>query len=283
MGDPAAESASRDQWSGSAAAWRRAADEAETGASADMATWMLEAAGLQPGQRVLELAAGAGRVGLQAAAAVGDEGSVLCTDFAAPMVEAIRERVAALGVRNVEAREADAQEIEFAEGDRFDVVLCRNGFMLMADPATALRRAHGALVPGGRLCLGVWGTAQGNPWLTSILAPIMAHFGAPDPPPGTPGPFSLADPDRVTALLDEAGFGEPLVERRPSRQPYPTADAWWDHVLAVSGPIKALLDAMAAGDAAAIRAQAMAAAERFTRADGAVDFDAEIVVARALR
>lgn len=103
--------ASREQWAGAAEGWERAANEPDTGASGAAARWMLEAAQPRPGEQVLELACGAGRVGLQAAEAVGPQGRVVCSDFAEPMVEAVRRRVAELQIGNVEARVLDAEEL----------------------------------------------------------------------------------------------------------------------------------------------------------------------------
>ncbi|HEX6457239.1 MAG TPA: methyltransferase domain-containing protein, partial [Solirubrobacterales bacterium] len=129
--------ASREQWSAAARSWARAAEEEETGASADATPWMLDAAELRPGMRVLELACGAGRVGLQAASRVGPDGTVLCSDFSQEMVDAVADRVERLGMPNVETRLLDAHRLDLPD-DEFDAVLCRFGYMLMADPPQAL-------------------------------------------------------------------------------------------------------------------------------------------------
>jgi SAM-dependent methyltransferase len=272
--------ASRQQWSDAAASWARAAEEEETGASGDATPWMLEAAELQPGQRVLELACGAGRVGLQAASRVGPDGTVLCSDFSQAMVDAVAERVERLGVSNVSTRLLDAQKLELPEDD-FDAVLCRFGYMLMADPAQALRESVRVLRPGGRLALAVWGTAEKNPWLWLVIGALIDHLNAPPPEQGAPGPFSLGDHDRLRALVEGAGSVDVEVEDIETEQTYESLEAWWEEILEVSGPLAAMLKALPEEDREAIRARVVTDGERFVTDDGRAVFPASIVGARA--
>ncbi|MGN6215549.1 MAG: class I SAM-dependent methyltransferase [Solirubrobacterales bacterium] len=272
---------SRKQWSAAASSWARAAEEEETGASGEATTWMLEAADLKPGERVLELACGAGRVGLQAAARVGPEGTVLCSDFSAAMVEAVAERLRRLGIANVGTRVLDAEHLEL-EGDPFDAVLCRFGYMLMADPLQALRESARALRPGGRLVLAVWGAGEKNPWLGTILDAVIAHLGAPPPQPGQPGPFSLGDAARLQELVEQAGLREAEVVEIETQQPYDSLAGWWEEILEVSGPLAAMLKALPEEDRESIRSTVFAKAEEFVGEEGVV-FPASIVCAKALR
>ncbi len=156
------------------------------------ATWMIDAVSLQSGERVLELAAGPGTLSLMAAAAVGEHGQVICTDFAEPMVQTARQRIAREGSGNIECRVLDAQAIDLPDG-AVDVVLCRMGYMLMGDPATALRESARVLRSGGRLALAVWSDADSNPWAAVPMQAIARHLGAPPPPSGAPGLWALAD------------------------------------------------------------------------------------------
>ena len=273
--------ASRDQWGGAAEHWADVAEKPDTGASAHAAAWMLEAAALEPGERVLEVACGAGRVGLQAAEIVGDDGVVVCSDFAEPMVDAVRTRAERHGLTNVEPRVLDAEQMSFENAERFDAVLCRMGYMLMSDPLTALNRSREALLPGGRLALAVWGTAEENPWLAEVFNVVMAQLGAPPPPEGTPGPFALGDPDRVRALLEEAGFDEVGVERLEIDQTYESPSGWWDEILGLGGPLAALLGSMSEADAGAVRTAALERAKAYEAGDGSVCFPAVAIAARA--
>jgi SAM-dependent methyltransferase len=272
--------ASREQWSGAASSWAQAAEEEETGASGEATVWMLEAAALQPGERVLELACGAGRVGLQAAARVGPEGTVLCTDFSQAMVDAVAERVARLEVPNVGTRVMDAEHLELEGEARFDALLCRFGYMLMADPLQALRESARALRPGGRLVLAVWGPAEKNPWLTIIIDALIAHLDAPPPQPGQPGPFSLGETARLEGLIEQAGLADVEVTEIEARQRYDSLAGWWEEILEVSGPLATMLKALPEEDRESIRATALAEAEQFGGSDDAV-FPASVLGATA--
>ena len=267
--------ASRAQWEQAAKGWAAEAEEREAGPAGRAADRMLEAAAPRPGERVLELACGAGDVGLRAAEAVGPGGRVLCTDFAEPMVELVRDRARALP--QVEARALDAEDPDLDE--RFDVVLCRLGYMLMPDPARALRATRGLLAPGGRLALAVWAEADRNPWLSVLFDAVMGTLGAPPPPPGTPGPFALADRERLRAMLDGAGFADVAIDEVPGERAYASAEAWWQSMSeSEDGPIGRVLAALPAEQAATVRERALAGAEPF--ASGAdVRFPAALVVA----
>jgi SAM-dependent methyltransferase len=282
MSDGEYREASKAQWSDAASSWARAAEDEETGASREATVWMLEAADLQPGERVLELACGAGRVGLQAAARVGPEGAVLCTDFSEAMVSAVAERVERLGVSNTSTRVLDAEHIDLDGEEPFDAVLCRFGYMLMADPLQALRESGRVLRPGGRLVLAVWGPGEENPWLSIILGAVMSHLNAPPPQPGAPGPFSLGDRDRLKTLVEQAGLKGTEVTEIEARQRYDSLDAWWDEILEVSGPLATMLNALPEDDRAKIRTAALAEAEQFGGEDEAA-FPASIVCAKAVR
>jgi ubiquinone/menaquinone biosynthesis C-methylase UbiE len=156
--------------------------------------WMVEALEPQPGQTILELAAGAGETGFAAAAAVGDEGKLISTDFAPNMVEAARAEAQRLGLTNVENRQLDALQMDL-EDKSVDGVLCRWGYMLMADPRTALQETRRVLRDGGGLAMSVWGAAQDNPWASIPRGLLLEQTGAAAPDPTAPGIFAMADPN----------------------------------------------------------------------------------------
>ena len=273
--------ASQQQWGDSADRWARAAEEEDTGASAEAAAWMLEVASPEPGERILELACGAGRVGLQAASRVTPDGTVICSDFAEAMVQAVNERIARLGLSSTaEARVLDAQQLGL-EDERFDLVLCRFGYMLMADPMQALRESARVLRPDGRLVLAVWGPGEKNPWISTIFDAVMGRLNAPPPEPGTPGPFALADVDRLRQAIERAGLDEVDVVEIETRQTYESLEAWWENLSEISGPLAALLAALPEPDQKAIRGEAISAAQSFVADDGSAVFPASVVGAKA--
>ena len=144
----------RDRGGDRARRGRRVAADLED-VSAPVRQWLLTELAPRPGDTVLELAAGVGDTGFEAAAIVGERGRLLSTDFSPAMVEAARRRGNELGVENVEYRVMDAERIEL-DADSVDGVLCRFGYMLMADPCRGARRdpprpARGRAVGAGGL------------------------------------------------------------------------------------------------------------------------------------
>ena len=125
--------------------------------------WMVAAIDPQPGQIILELAAGPGETGFAAAERVGPTGRLISTDFSPNMVDAARRQSTQLGLSNVEHRILDAQHMDL-EDRSVDGVLCRWGFMLMADPAMAFNETRRVLRPAGKLAFSVWGEPTRNPW-----------------------------------------------------------------------------------------------------------------------
>lgn len=123
---------------------------------------MLELVALRPGDRVLEVGCGPGGVGLAAAQRVGPHGEVVLSDVAAEMTAIAATHAAALGLRNARTRELDLEAIEEPDSS-FDAVLCREGLMLVADPARAASEIRRVLRPGGRASLTVWGPGRATP------------------------------------------------------------------------------------------------------------------------
>src|SRR5262245_43909919 len=175
---------------------------------------MVQALDPQSGDTVLELAAGPGDVGFAAAPLLGEEGRLISSDFSSEMLEVARRRAAELGLRNVEYRQIDAEDIPL-DDDSVDGVLCRFGLMLMPDPDAAAGEIRRVLRPDGRLSLAVWSTGQRNPWVT-VAGRILVELGhAPPPEPDTPGPFALADQERLRDLLAGSGFSSVHIEEVP--------------------------------------------------------------------
>ncbi len=223
---------------------------------------MLESTAPGPGDHVLELAAGTGGPGLAAAALVGPGGSVVQSDVSAEMAEHAARRARTLGLSGVQTRVLDLERIDEPDGS-YDVVLCREGLMLVPDPARALREIRRVLRPGGRLALTVWGPPARNPWLRVVFDVVGAQLGAPVPPAGIPHPFSLADADRLAALLAGAGLVECVIDEIATPFRAGSADEWWDHTTALAGPLARRLAALPPAPRAAIRRRAHAEIDRY--------------------
>jgi ubiquinone/menaquinone biosynthesis C-methylase UbiE len=239
-------------------------------ASHAVGEWMVEALDPQLGQTILELAAGPGETGFLAAARLGDEGRLISTDFAPNMVEAARAEAQRLGLENVEARVLDAERMDLPD-DSVDGVLCRWGYMLMADPEAALRETRRVLRDGGRLALSVWGTPEHNPWASVPGRVLREHTGAPPPDPTAPGIFAMADPERTRSLLDAAGFEVRRMEDVALTWRFESADDYWNFLTDLAGALAITIAALSADDQRGVRTRLEEAVEPY-RADGGYEF-----------
>jgi ubiquinone/menaquinone biosynthesis C-methylase UbiE len=214
--------------------------------------WIVERADPQPGEVVLDLAAGPGDLGFQVAQRVGDGGRVLCTDFAPEMVDVARRLGGAQGLANVEYSVLDAERMGL-DDDSVDAVVCRWGYMLMADPAAALRETRRVLRDGGPLAFAVWAAPERNPWAAIPGMTLVQRGHVPAPQPGAPGIFAMADPDLVRRMVTEAGFAEPELEEIAFDFVYPDFDDAWDALVRLAGPLARVIEAQPDDERQAIR------------------------------
>ena len=167
---------------------------------------------------------------------MGEEGGVICTDFSPEMLEAAKRNGKAHGLESVEYRVLDAERMDLPD-DSVDGVVCRWGYMLMADPAAALSETNRVLRDGGTLGFAVWQAPDRNAW-AAVPGMILVQRGhMPPPEPGAPGMFALGDSDRIRELVTGAGFGDPadrgadlrvaLCRRRPLGRRSPSSPGRW--------------------------------------------------------
>lgn len=223
----------------------------------------------RPGETVLELAAGAGDTGFLLAERLGPSGRLLSTDVAPAMVEAAKRGASARGLDNVSFAVADAQDLDLEDGS-VDAVLCRFGLMLVPEPARALAEIGRVLRPGGRAALAVWADADRNEWATAAGRTALALGLMERPDPDAPGPFRLADAERLRTLVAGAGLALAAEEEVPVEWRYPSLEGWWDASLDLSRSLRLLLEGVTAEQQAAIRAGALERLRRYVQADGSL-------------
>ena len=165
---------------------------------------LIERAGIHRGQSVLDVAGGAGEPSLTIAEVVGPEGSVMCTDGVAQMVETARARAQERGLTNVQFRQCKADSLPFADNS-FDVVVSRLGVMLFPDPAAAMREMLRVLKPGGRLAFAVWGKSEINPFCYLVTHVMDQHVKSPVVDPDAPSAFRFAEPGKLANVMTQAG------------------------------------------------------------------------------
>jgi len=257
---------SLESWQAMAAGWERRRADVDA-ITAPVRDWLVRELAPEPGETILELAAGPGDMGFAVASQLGDDGLLITSDFSPAMLEVARRRAAELGLRNVDLRLLDALELDL-EDDSVDGVICRFGFMLMADPASALSETHRVLRSDGRLVLAVWRGPEQNPWV-SIAGRILVERGLmPPPEPGAPGMFTLGSEEHLGSLLDEAGFTDTRFDDVPVRFVYEDVEDFVATSREMGGAFGAAFGSAAPADQAAIVEELRASFVPFTTANG---------------
>ena len=266
-------------WDRMAAGW-----EARNAWMADVSgrvnEWIVAKADPQPGQTVLEVAAGPGDLGFRVAAQLGGEGRLLSTDFAPEMVAAARRLGDARGLTNVDYKLLDAERMDL-EDDSVDAVVCRWGYMLMADPAAALAETRRVLRDGSRLAFAVWASPERNPWAALPAMTLVQRGHVPAPQPGAPGIFALADPDAIGALVSGAGFPAPELEEIGFDFRYADSDDFWDVLIRLAGPLAAVIEGLPEAERQATREAIEQSMAPFRGEDGSYSVPALCWGARA--
>jgi SAM-dependent methyltransferase len=196
-------------WASEGEDWARDWERYDRGVAAHHAV-LLDAAGIEPGDHVVDIGCGNGQVTRDAARAAHG-GDALGLDLSLAMLERARALAASEGCHNVTFELADAQVHPF-EPAATDVVVSRFGAMFFADPVAAFTNLARATRPGGRLAVIAWRELGDNEWLGLIRGALAAGRDVPAPPVGAPGPFGLADASRTAGWLADAGFDEIAID-----------------------------------------------------------------------
>jgi ubiquinone/menaquinone biosynthesis C-methylase UbiE len=266
-------------WEEAAPGWVRR-QEAIRALGAPVSRWMLKAVSLKPGGRVLELAAGLGETGMLAAELVAPTGGVIISDQADAMLDGARARAAELGLSNVEFQVLGAEWIDLPLAS-VDAVLCRWGYMLLADPRAGLIETRRVLRPGGRVALAVWDAVQHNPWALLPMLELLDRGLVETPSPGAPGPFALGDPERVRALLEQAGFAEIDVQALAIEHRHASFEVFWETTLDISRSFHDAVLSRPESEIAEIRSGLSLRLAPYTSADGTLAIPARTIVASA--
>ena len=215
MGTPASHDQNADQvayWNGPAGqrwAERQAAQDVLLRPVADL---LVDRAGFEPGERVIDVGCGSGATAIAFARAVEPTGYVLGIDVSGPMLERARQAAKDLPIEFVQA---DATVYPF-EPASFDVLASRFGVMFFADPVLSFSNMRKALRPTGRLAFACWREPRENPFFMAPLSAAYRHVPKlPQQGPEDPGPFAFASEERVRRILGEAGFTGVELEACP--------------------------------------------------------------------
>ena len=199
----------------------------------------LERAMPQAGESVLDVGCGGGATSRSMAEQVGPQGRVVGVDISSTILAVAKERSGHLP--NLQFQVGNAQTMDLGE-EVFDLVYSRFGVMFFQDAITAFANLHRALKPTGRLMFLCWRAAAENPWMQRPVTAIHEIF--PPPPslnpaaadPNAPGPFSLAQAERIHAILQSAGFTEVQTEPLKEHMRMGSVDEAMSLILGMMGP-----------------------------------------------
>ncbi|WP_222706419.1 class I SAM-dependent methyltransferase [Aeromicrobium terrae] len=214
--DPVAfKSTTRAQWEEAAEAWHRWNPAIERWLGAATET-MLDDCHLEPGTRVIDVAAGAGGQTLVAARRVGPTGHVLATDISPAILEFAHSVATEAGLTNVTTREADGEDLSGIPDASFDAAISRVGLIYFPNQQQALSEICRVVRPGGRVSSIVYSTPDLNTFFSLPVGIIRRIAELPAPGPGMPGPFSLSGDGVAEAAFTQAGLVDVTVTAVPS-------------------------------------------------------------------
>jgi SAM-dependent methyltransferase len=189
--------------------WRQgAARRAQTLAAAT--EQMLDAAGLTPGMRVLDVAAGTGDQSILAAKRIGATGSLLASDISSSMLDGAAQAAREAGLSNIQTHVSDASALDVPP-DSFDAAICRFGLMFVPDLHQALVRITRGLKAGARFAALVWSTKEANPYIGLQIDLVNEMDRMPSPPPTLVRTISLSAPGVLQHAFASAGLREVSV------------------------------------------------------------------------
>ena len=226
-------------WDSVADGWKKWWASIEKGAQV-VSDHLVDSGGVKPGDKVLDIATGIGEPAVTAAKRVGEAGSVLATDHSDQMLDVARGRAADLSLKNISFHLADCETLDVPDS-AFNAVLCRWGLMFLPNPLASLKRAHDLLVPGGKIAAAVWDTPDNCPGLSLSVKAILKFLNASPPPPGTPGPFAMADRDKLAAVFESAGFSDLNIESKTVTFSWASAEDHTQWIKDIASPMKAML------------------------------------------
>lgn len=232
---PEERAATKEAWDAIAADY----DRYVTPRKPDLVTDALRLAGLRPGDRFLDVAAGSGALTFPAAR-LGAR--VTATDWAPAMIERFRNRARETGLTDAEAYVMDCHALDFPD-DTFDITGSQFGVMLVPDQPRALREMVRVTRPGGRVVvIGFNDPRRFEPlqcFLGAIKSVVPDFPGLPNDPP--PLEFQIADPEVFRHRLSDAGLRDVTIDtNHKERLEVSSGQDLWNWCLG-SNPIPGIL------------------------------------------
>jgi ubiquinone/menaquinone biosynthesis C-methylase UbiE len=234
---------------------------------------LVNAAGILEDDFVLDVACGTGAVSREAFSRLGPAGMLVGIDFSRGALKIARENVPA-----GHFVEMDAENIGLR--GRFDRVLCQYALMFFPEPARVLKELRVLLKKGGTIAVAVHGTAQGVPYFSTIMEPVLKRI--PDiRPEGAPTVHRFGDPKDLENVLASTGFASVTVKKFVfDYEAGPFSEYWSDYMSTTAVAIRPKIEAKGAQMVAGIKKEAEEKAQRFVK-NGEIRFSWDVLVATA--
>lgn len=180
---------------------------------------MIEAAGVRPNQRVLDVGCGTGVLARTAAERVGRVGKVVGVDINEGMLAVARRKAP-----HIEWRFGPAEELPF-EDNGFDAVVSQFSLMFFEDRLAALREMARVLRPGGRFAVAVWDRIENFPGYREMAVLLRCLFGD-EAAAALRAPFNLGDTQTLQEILAGAGLGQVTITTLHGTARFDSIEAW---------------------------------------------------------
>ena len=197
-------------------------DQAFARVSTHFVPFLLRAAHIAPGMRVLDIAAGTGLAAEAALGVVGPAGHVTAADLSAAMVDKARTRLS--DAKNVSVAVEDGQALSFSDGS-YDAVICSLGLMFFPDPARGLAEFYRVLRPGGHAAVSV-NTVPERSYNNRINLAIARYV--PSLVEAAARVFSIGDETKLKSLFERAHFRGVEITTETHRFTLPSFNAYFE-------------------------------------------------------
>jgi SAM-dependent methyltransferase len=237
------------------------------------ATKVADAAQIQPGQRVLDVACGTGILAREATLRTGANGHVAGIDPSPGMIAVAKQLAPA-----VEWREGVAESLPFPD-QSFDAVVSQFGLMFFKDRRQALREMLRVLASGGRLAVAVWDSLDNIPAFSSEVALLEQTAGQPAAD-ALRAPFVLGNRQELATLFAEAGVALTEITTHQGLAHFPSIRTLVEADLRGWLPVMGVV--LTEDQISSILQKAEQALSAYATADGGVTFpvSAHLVTAR---
>ena len=247
----------------------------------DMTRAIVEAAQVQPGMRVLDVACGTGEPGISLAALLAGTGEVVGVDISPAPLKIAEERAAQRGLANARFEQADAHHLPFTDNS-FDCITSRLGIMFFSDLPRALAEMRRVLKPAGRAVLLVWGPME-QPYFQTTIGTVLRMLPDAIVPESGIRMFALGTDGALSKALRESGFA--TIEERSVTVDWTwlgTPEEVWEYFQDVAVPFASFLQSIPAERRPVIDAEVLKAIRQYY--DGtSIKFTATVNIAIAVK